>query len=230
MKILMIILIVIAVLILLLLIPVHVLLRYDGDTTRLWLRYLFVPFTFVPKKKKAKNEKEKNDNATKKENRKKSEKDKSEKAETDEDEKKESTFARIFKAQGLSGVIAILEEITDIVRKFLDSVLKHIIVRKMKLKIIVGGEDAYQTAMNFGYCCSGVYPILGTLSALITFKKVPDVSITADFDRKESDIFLEFDISSRLLFLLASLIIYGIKAVKLYLKIKNTDENSKDGA
>lgn len=254
----MIILIIVAVLVLSLFLPVHVMLQYDGKSTKLWLRYLFIKFYIIPKKPK-KPQKPKKSRKPKKPKKPKKTKtptkpekpenipenqstknipENSPKTDTTSpnstEEKSESRVVKIFKAHGLSGVIDILEELIDIVKKFLGSVLKHIIVRKMILKVKVGGEDAYHTAMNFGYFCSGVYPVLGVLSALITFRKIPDIDIKADFDRKKSDIFMDLQISSRPFFLLASLVIYGIKAVKLYLNItrtdENTNENSKDGA
>ena len=244
----MIILIVIAVIMLLLFLPVHVLLQYDGKSTKLWLRYLFIRFYIIPKKprkakkakkqkkvksKKAKEEKSENTNEKSPETEHMPVSEKKDTTPENTEEKSEGRVSKIFKVHGLDGVIEILEELIAIIRKFLDSVLKHILVRKMVLKVKVGGEDAYHTAMNFGYFCSGVYPSLGILSALVTFRKVPDIDIKAEFDRKKSDIFMDLKISSRPFFLLASLIIYGIKAVKLYLKITRTDEkteNSKDGA
>ena len=249
MKALMIILIVIAVLVVLLLIPLNVYIDYDGKAVKLWLRYLFVKIPITPKtekKKKAKNSQnpkrpkkvkkpkaDTTENNIPKENAEKQTESTATQGNPKQDpptpQKKESTAVKLFKAHGLSGVIEILEEALSIVKNFLNCVLKHIIVKKLTIHIDTGGEDAYHTAMNFGYVCSGVYPLLGMLSALITFKKVPDICIQVDYDRKSSKICLFWHISTRPLFLLTATVVYGIKAVKLYLNITNTDKNSKDG-
>ena len=248
MKALMIILIVIAVLVVLLLIPLNVYIDYDGKTVRLWLRYLFVKIPIMPKpekKKKTKKfqkpqkpEKVKKPKADVTENKNPEENAEKQTQSTATQEnpkqdppnpKKEGTAAKLLKAHGLSGVMEILEEALSIVKNFLNCVLTHIIVKKLTIHIDTGGADAYHTAMNFGYVCSGVYPLLGTLSALIIFKEVPDICIQADYDRTNSKICLFWHISARPLFLLTAAVVYGIKAVKLYLHITNTDKNSKDG-
>lgn len=212
--------IIIAFIILLLLIPVNFYIEYNGEITKIKLRYLFLKFSLMPKpeKKKKKQRKQKKKKTPK-------EPKQEEKKKKDESE---STFSKIFKEQGVSGVINILREILDIIKGFLSDVSKHILIKKFKIDISAGGNDAFDTAMNFGYICDGVYPLIGTLSALVTFCRIPDINIGADFDSKISSASLFTQIAVRPLFLIKALIFYVFKAFKLYMKIIVSDNKSEE--
>lgn len=212
--------IIIAFIILLLLVPVNFYIEYDGEITKVKLGYLFLKFYLMPKPEKKKQRKQK------KKKKKTSEKPKQE--EKKKKDESESTFLKIFKEQGVSGVINILGEILDIIKGFLNYVSKHILIRKFRIDISAGGNDAFDTAMNFGYICDGVYPLIGTLSALVTFCRIPDINISANFDSKTSSASLFTQIAVRPLFLIKALIFYAFKAFKLYMKITVSDNKSEE--
>lgn len=210
--------IIIAFIILLLLIPVNFYIEYDGETAKVKVKYLFLKFSLMPKPEK----KEKKQRKKKKTSEKPNQEEKKKKDES------ENTFSKIFKEQGVSGIIEILGKILDIIKGFLSAISKHILIRKLKINISAGGSDAFDIAMNFGYICDGVYPLIGALSALITFCSIPDIDISADFDSKNSSASLFTQIATRPLFLIKALIFYAFKAFKLYMKITVSDNISEE--
>lgn len=213
---------VIVLLAIVLLIPINIYLDYDGENTKFWVKYGFIKYNILPQKpkKKKKAKKEKTENKKEK-------------------EKSSTPFSGFLEENGVGGLIEVLCEILRIVKDFSGSIRRNLIVKKLIIAVVVGGDDAYQTAMNFGYVCSGVYPVVGGLSALLEFKKLPEIDIKVDFDSKQNKANLFFQLAIKPLNILTSAGIYGIKALKLYMKITATNtktenqkkqENKKDGA
>lgn len=211
--------IIVAFIILLLLIPINLYIEYDGENVSVKLRYMFLNFSLKPGSQKKKQKKEKN---TRKKN--------NEKPKDDEKEEKESEspFSNIFETHGVSGVLEILKEILNILRDFSNDVRKHILIRKLKITISAGGKDAFDVAMNFGYICNGVYPLIGALSALVVLCNIPDVNINADFDSKKTTASLFTQIAVRPMFLIKNFVFYAFKTIKLYMRLKGTENKSKE--
>lgn len=215
---------IIAFILLLLIIPVSIYIDYNGENIKIWLRYLFIKFQLIPQKEK----KEK-----KKKPKKKSEK--NPKNEKKEEKEKENPFLNFIEAQGISGVVDILKSIINIVKDFLNYIRTHILIKKLIVNITVAGENAADTAIDFGNTCSMIYPLLGTLSGIVTVCDIPDVNISADYNSKKSKTKLYTVIAVRPIMLLCALVIYGVKAMMLYIKItmsdnKKEENNFKDGA
>ena len=189
-------LIIIAVILLLLMIPVNLYVEYDGESTNLSVRYAFIKIKILPpSEKKEKADKKK------------------------EEKKDESRFSAVFKAKGIVGIAEIIGEIILLAKGFLRDTLSHVIVHKLIVRVNVSTDDAYDTAMRFGYACDAVYPAIGAVSAFFTFRRIPEIEINADFDSGKTKIYLFLRLYVRPLFLLSSLIVYGIKSIALYLKI-----------
>lgn len=203
-----IILIIIAFLLLLLLIPVHFYIDYNGENVKLKIRYLFFKIQLYPKKKKKKEKKKKS------KKRQPAQKPVSEK----EKLKKESIISRLVKVHGVGGVKDILLEGIDILKEFLNMTTRHILIKKLNINIVTGGDDAAAAAMNFGYACDSIYPALGVLSGIVKLHCIPKIEISADFYSKKSSALLYADTAIRPLFVIAAVIIKGIKALKLYSK------------
>lgn len=202
-----------------LLIPINIYLDYDGENTKFWVRYGFIKYNILPQKskkeKKPKPKKEKTKTKEKNSNKK-------------EKEKSSNPFSGFLEENGVGGLIEVLCEVLRIVKDFSSSIRRNLIVKKLSIAVVVGGDDAYQTAMNFGYMCSGVYPVVGGLSALLEFKKLPEIDIKADFDSKQNKANLFFQLSIKPLNILTSAGIYGIKALKLYMKITATNTKTEN--
>ncbi len=207
-------LIIIAVILLLLMIPVNLYVEYDGESTNLSVRYAFIKIKILPPSEKKEKAVKKTESK-----KKKSKSDKKQTDKSDEEEKGESKLSSIFKAKGISGIAEIIGEIILLAKGFLGDTLSHIIIHRLSVRVNVSTDDAYDTAMKFGYTCDAVYPAVGAASAFFTFRKIPEIEINADFDSGKTKINLFIRLSVRPLFLLMSAIFYGIKSIALYLKI-----------
>lgn len=205
---------ILAVIVLLMLFSVSLYIDYKENKTTVWIRYLFFKIPIYPRKKKK---------AKQKKSDKKTEKKAKKKTEASSKDKKENFFSSTIKSQGLSAVIEILEKIIQITKDFSSSILKHLKVKKLKLYVITAGEDAAEAALNFGYASSTLYPALGVLSGLVSFLNIPDVSITVDYDKKETEASLFLQFKMKLFFLFAIIFKYGIKGVLLYINIAKAD-------
>ena len=209
---------ILAVIAILLFFSVNLYIDYKEDEFKVWVRYLFIKIPVYPRKKK----KQRSNKAEPKKLEKTETKDKQPK------EKKENFFTSTIKEDGIGAIIEILSKIIEIVKDFSSSTLKHLKVKKLKLNVISAGEDAADTALNFGYACSVIYPALGALSGLISFLKIPDVNITVDYDKKKTSASLVLQFKMKLFFLLAVIIKYGIKGILLYIDLTNTDTKENE--
>lgn len=207
-------LIIIAVIFLLLLIPVNLYVEYDGENTSLRMRYTFIKIKILPPSEK--KEKAPKKSADKK---KKSKTDKEQTEKQKEEKKEEGKLSSIFKAKGIIGIAEIIGEIIFLAKGFLRDTLSHVIIRSLIVRVNVSTDDAYDTAMKFGYACDAVYPAIGAASAFFTFRIIPEIEINADFDSGKTKIYLFLQLYVRPLFFLSSLTVYGIKSIALYLKI-----------
>ncbi len=196
---------------------VNIYIDYHSDKLKVWLRYCFVKINLYPTKEKTKPKKSK----------KKDDK-KSKKSKAKQTEKKEGFFSSVAKNGGVSGVIEVLTQILDLVKSFSSSTIKHLRIKKLSLNITTGGEDASSTALNFGYACSAVYPLLGALSGLITFLKAPDINIAPDYDKKETTAQLLLCLRMRLYLIIAIVLKYGIKGLLLYIGLSKADNNNEN--
>lgn len=206
-----IILLILTVITILLLFSVNLYIDYNAGNITVGLKYLFIKIAIYPRKKKESKKKNKPPQKEKKESKKKTE------------EKKENFFVSLAKTKGLDAVVYIFAEILRLVKSFSLSVIKHLKMKNIKLDITAGGENAADAAVNFGNACSVVYPILGTLSGIINFLSIPQVNIKVDYDKKETTASLLLHLKMRLIFIIAIILLYGIKGILLYINTTKTD-------
>ena len=85
--------------------------------------------------------------------------------------------------------------------------LRHIFIKKVNLNINVVGQDAAQTAIEYGAVCSAVYPVLSFVQGLgnVSYEKI---DVKADFEGKESFISFSAKIKAKIIFIL--IVAYGI--------------------
>lgn len=98
-----------------------------------------------------------------------------------------------FKEKGLSGILNVFKEIAKLAGTFLKPIFKHIRIKQLDLNVTVAFEDAAETAINYGYFCSGIYPALAILLRIAKYDDY-NVNIVPDFDKKEC----EFDVFANL--------------------------------
>ncbi len=120
--------------------------------------------------------------------------------------KKGSGIARIEKTAlqrqiAQSGTITTYGEIVRILVDLLREIgglLSRCTAKKLGLKIICGGEDAADVALNYGACAAVVYPLLGALHTVMRVRPAGHkIEIGCDYESREDIISYDIHISVR---------------------------------
>lgn len=185
-------------LILFLISSVHVSFFYDKKM-KYKLRWLFISISSEDFKEKTTEEK------------------KEEKPQEKKPEKPKSSFLKnLYKGEGLTGIIDILRDVSQIAQGALKYVFKHLIVKRFYIDISVACGDAAKTAIRYGQVCAGVYPCAGIIVSNTKCRSY-DINIYPDFDDKsESKISVDFKGRVKLFFIIKTAVVYGLKLLKIY--------------
>lgn len=185
-------------LILFLISSVHVSFSYDKKM-KYKLRWLFISISSEDFKEKTTEEK------------------KEEKPQEKKPEKPKSSFLKnLYKGEGLTGIIDILRDVSQIAQGALKYVFKHLIVKRFYIDISVACGDAAKTAIRYGQVCAGVYPCAGIIVSNTKCRSY-DINIYPDFDDKsESKISVDFKGRVKLFFIIKTAVVYGLKLLKIY--------------
>lgn len=136
---------------------------------------------------------------------------------TKKDEKKSKS---LLKEKGLDWIINTVKRASRLAQGVLKDFFGHIIVKDLRLDIKVAEENAADTAVKYGACCSAVYPAVGVIVRAVRFKKY-SVSIIPDFDEgAKSEVNFLLDIKIRLVWLAALIIKHGLKGIRLLIELK----------
>lgn len=185
---------IIALFVLLLCIPMRLIVRYRTSfPARAYLQWLFMKHDLTgdeisPAKRKKKKKKPK------------------EKAASTAPKKRESP--QVFANQ--LGIITDL--VVSLVKDHLRKLVRKIRIYKLELNMLVGGEDAAQTAITYGQVNAAVYSAYGLAGRVFNMAQ-PKIDIRPCFTSEESDIF--FELRARLLPLF--LIRYAVFAAAQFL-------------
>ena len=205
---------ILAFLALLLFLPLHLLFRYE-DGFFLTVKYAFLKFQVVPPKEKK----------PKKEKKKKAE----EPPPSEEAPKKENAFQKILKEEGLSAVVHLLGELARQVGKAAKSTLSHTHVRDVVIDLVVAGEDAADTGIQYGRTCAAVYSAFGVLCNVLNMQ-IKAFSIIPDFrDKAKSQAALYARIQIRPFFLISSAIGLIWRILVTMIKAKLSKTNTQKG-
>jgi hypothetical protein len=175
-----IILVILLIIIVLLFSSVRANIKYHNQMT-VNIEYLFLSFQVFPKKPPKKNKRKD--------------------AENDEEEKK-------FKIVNFKKFISFVQRMIKLVSGIIKDILKKSKINLLKIKIVVGSDDAAQTAIQYGEACAIVGSALGFIKAIMPIKKY-NINITPDFTNAEFSLNLNIIISVRINTLLGVLIKYG---------------------
>lgn len=205
---------------LLTLIPVGVEARYRN---RLYcvLKIGFVRIRLLPQKPKKKKKSAKKPSRSEKTKKKKPEKNES------------FSFKELFKENGVSGLLNILKKILSLITGALKDVFRHIIIKELSIYIVAAGDDAADTAMNYGYVCSAVYPAVSAITQICkckTFSVLADPDFT---DGAKSRAVCRLDAHIRIFWIVKAAAVHGYKALQLLFKYKNakvTEESKNDNS
>lgn len=147
------------------------------------------------------------------------EKEKTEKQKQKEEEKakqhaEKHQLRELFQKKGLSGFLEILSEAAKLAGTTARNIFRHIVFKRFWLRIAVGGEDAAQTALDYGRVCG----VVGTAAGMIfQYAKYQEyhITIVPDFHLQKSLVTLELKAHIKLFFLLNTLLGAFFKSMKL---------------
>ncbi len=182
----------------------------------LTVKIAFLKFRILPqteKKKRSKKKKKK----TEKDNKKKSEK---------KPEKKSSPF-EYFKEKGLSGIINIIKSVAKFATGVLKDLFKKITVTHFSLDFKIAGDDAADSAIKYGYCCSAIFPALRAILGVVKCNKY-DVNINPDFsDTPKTTINVKVVAKIRICSVISFVLSKAFSALRIYLKAKPKSKKAR---
>lgn len=177
------------------------------------VRYLFLKFRILPEKpEKPKKNKSKKKSAKPKEAE-----------ETKEDEKNGETIKRILKKTGLGGFIEIVAELAKIAANGVMGIVRHVVISRLEIEINNGGEDAAQTAINYGYISAALYPAVSVILSNVKKYKSASVQIFPNYDSKDTTVLCSAKVKVKLWWIVASAVKTAIKLLKEFMKLKKQE-------
>ena len=202
-------------LLILLSIPVGVTAEYSEEL-RLTLSYLFIKIKLLPGP-------EENEKKAEKEKKKKSRKKKKEKEEKPEKAAEKGgikdSLKKIIEAKGVRGFLDIIYEMLKIILRYTGRLLRHIKLKKCDVYMLVTGDDASETALNYGKACSAVYPAISEICSFFRCGK-PAVTVDFDYDAAGSSVAASAEFSLSPIIMAGILLKLGIKLLRPILRLR----------
>lgn len=185
-----------AVITLLAIAPLGVWVRYDLDGLLLKLIAGPVKLTLIPGKKKEKPQEEEKKPA--------------------KTQVTKSAAPKEKKGGSITDFLPLVQLALDL----LGDVRRKLRVRRLELLLVMAGDDPCDLAVNYGRAWAAVGNLMPQLERLFVIKK-KDVQVACDFTADKTTVFARVDITITLGRLLALVTVYGIKALREWIKINN---------
>lgn len=118
-----------------------------------------------------------------------------------------TNFKKDTEKQGFADTIGdTISVITNIIKQIV-GLFKHIKIKKLFLNCICGGEDAAQTAMDYGIACAAIYPLSGYLHSIIKVNsRKEQINVQCDFSREDTKFEFETLLSVQVIFIVIAFI------------------------
>ncbi len=185
-----------AVITLLAIAPLGVWVRYDLDGLLLKLIAGPVKLTLIPGKKKEKPQEEEKKPA--------------------KTQVTKSAAPKEKKGGSITDFLPLVQLALDLLGDF----RRKLRVRRLELLLVMAGDDPCDLAVNYGRAWAAVGNLMPQLERLFVIKK-KDVQVACDFTADKTTVFARADITITLGRLLALVTVYGIKALREWIKINN---------
>lgn len=186
------------------------------NSVKLSVRYLFVKIRILPQKPKKKTQK-------KKEKKEKKETDKEKKPKQEDEKDALKTLKEALKKTGVSGFIEIITDLAKIVGSTAAGVIRHIVIKSFDAEVKSGGEDAAQTAINYGYISAALYPAASIILGGVKKYKSARVQIFPDYDSKSSSVKFSCVFRVKLWWIVLNALSALIKLIKELMKLKKQE-------
>ena len=172
---------------LLLLCPVRVFASFQEEW-KVTVRCLFFHIQLLPEKpKKRKRKVKKESDSPKKE----------------EKQGESSKIRAIIKEKGLKGFIDFILRLGKEAAGWVRRLMRPLVIQDCTLTVIAGGEDAAQTAIEYGSLCAVVYTAAGAVLSNVKCKR-HNIRVLCDFQASDTLIRFEGKFSIRLVFFLTA--------------------------
>jgi hypothetical protein len=102
----------------------------------------------------------------------------------------------------------------------LDAFRCRLRVNLLELKLIMAADDPCDLAVNYGRAWSAVGNLMPRLERVLVIKK-RNIEVECDFEASETTVIAGLDLTITLGRILATVVVYGVKALIEFLKIKN---------
>ena len=185
-----------AVITLLAIAPLGVWVRYDLDGLLLKLIAGPVKLTLIPGKKKEKPQEEEKKPA--------------------KTQVTKSAAPKEKKGGSITDFLPLVQLALDLLGDF----RRKLRVRRLELLLVMAGDDPCDLAVNYGRAWAAVGNLMPQLERLFVIKK-KDVQVACDSTADKTTVFARVDITITLGRLLALVTMYGIKALREWIKINN---------
>lgn len=197
-------LIALGILVLLAILPVGVCLTYNEDGLILSLLLGAVKIKLFPRASKEKN--------TEKPKKKKKQKGANAVSKT-----------KPVKKEKLGGKITEFLPLVDVGLKFLGSFRRKLRVKRLEMNYIMAGGDPCDLALNYGKAWTAVGNLMPLLERIFVIKK-RNIQVQCDFAGDSAKISVRLDISITVGRIVGIAVKYGLKALFIFLKIKNKNK------
>lgn len=222
---------IVAFFLIILMIPIYIKFTYNEETSLL-LRYLFIKFKVLPQKEKTEKqlakEKKKEEQKLAKSLKKKKNTLKTENQTTEvEEESNFKKFKNLLKEKGIDTFFSLLYEILKAIKNAAKGTLNNIVIKNMTLKVSVGNDTPYQTAIDYGKMCSAIFP--ASVFVVENIKtKAYNIQVIPDFENKSIKVNAVINIKVRPIIMvgIAIKLLYRIakNIIKFIFKNKNNQE------
>lgn len=127
--------------------------------------------------------------------------------------KKGAYLKEYIEKNGFKNSISKIFEYLKIFLSSLKTIDKKIKITNFDCKITVGGNDAADTAIQYGAVCAVVYPFVNFLATITDFN-FNDIVVNSDFDSGKYEIYLFFMVKIKIIYLLKMVFDIIIKIIK----------------
>ena len=214
-------LITLGILVLLAILPLGVSVKYDEDGPVVKLIAGPVKITLFPRKKKDKKEKKKEQPKQPEEIQKpEAAEPETAKAESPQTEKPAKNNKKETAAQKSGGPITDFLPLVQIALEMLGAFRRRLRVNLLELKLIMASDDPCDLAVNYGRAWTAVGNLMPRLERVFVIKK-RNIEVECDFEASQTRVIARLDLTITLGRILATVVVYGIKALIEFLKIKN---------
>ncbi|QAT49409.1 DUF2953 domain-containing protein [Caproiciproducens sp. NJN-50] len=135
--------------------------------------------------------------------------------------KKPSKIKELLRKRGVSGFLELLRAFSRAAYGSAKKLLSHTVIRLLHLNLTVGGEDAAQTAVDYGKACGLVSTALTALLSAAKYReRHVNVRVTPDFQNGSGSVQFHVLLKIKLFFLLSAVLSALIDMIKIYLKFR----------